>query len=251
MQQEETSQKSFHFIIISLLALIVIAICAGILILLYLNKNNQSGQQCTYNGKTYQQGEGFKSMDGCNSCSCNNGEVACTLMACISSTPSVPVTVTGLSVTPTGILTQIYFGKPAAENDYNTLGMVPRTTDASGTDLYSYIIAEVLAGPLTSEKTSGLVPVLTLTGASSCGGSSFQYSKSGTTLTVKFCKDIIYTANPGTGGGYAGISLAANARIINSLTQSLHVNGVSTVVIRQKDDSCFAKDAGVNLACPG
>ncbi|MFA5894474.1 MAG: hypothetical protein WC851_01745 [Candidatus Shapirobacteria bacterium] len=37
---------------------------------------------CQYDGKTYQSGESFRSTDGCNSCGCNNGEVACTLMAC-------------------------------------------------------------------------------------------------------------------------------------------------------------------------
>jgi hypothetical protein len=37
---------------------------------------------CVYNGKTYAHGASFKDVDGCNSCGCNNGEVACTLMAC-------------------------------------------------------------------------------------------------------------------------------------------------------------------------
>ncbi|MDD3661593.1 MAG: hypothetical protein PHG63_00860 [Candidatus Dojkabacteria bacterium] len=37
---------------------------------------------CTYNGVTYEDGEGFPSTDGCNSCSCTDGEVVCTLMAC-------------------------------------------------------------------------------------------------------------------------------------------------------------------------
>ncbi|EKE05277.1 MAG: hypothetical protein ACD_19C00371G0001 [uncultured bacterium] len=37
-------------------------------------------QSCTYKGVTYLSGAGFK--DDCNSCSCENGEVACTLMAC-------------------------------------------------------------------------------------------------------------------------------------------------------------------------
>jgi len=37
---------------------------------------------CVYDGKTYQQGESFKDKDGCNSCGCEKGEVACTMMAC-------------------------------------------------------------------------------------------------------------------------------------------------------------------------
>lgn len=37
-------------------------------------------QSCTHNGVTYKDGEGFN--DECNSCSCQNGEVMCTAMAC-------------------------------------------------------------------------------------------------------------------------------------------------------------------------
>ncbi len=35
---------------------------------------------CTYNNQVYKNGESFK--DNCNTCSCQNGQVACTLMAC-------------------------------------------------------------------------------------------------------------------------------------------------------------------------
>ena len=37
---------------------------------------------CTYYGVTYKDGEGFKDVDNCNSCSCSNGQVMCTTMAC-------------------------------------------------------------------------------------------------------------------------------------------------------------------------
>ena len=38
---------------------------------------------CTYNGQIYQAGESVPSIDGCNSCSCDeSGQVACTDMAC-------------------------------------------------------------------------------------------------------------------------------------------------------------------------
>ena len=39
---------------------------------------------CNYNGQTYQSGDTFKSADGCNNCSCSNGEVICSLRACMS-----------------------------------------------------------------------------------------------------------------------------------------------------------------------
>lgn len=37
---------------------------------------------CQYEGKSYKSGESFPATDGCNSCGCNDGQVACTLMAC-------------------------------------------------------------------------------------------------------------------------------------------------------------------------
>lgn len=63
----------------------------GLLLVLSLNKqqgnripNNSIiyNKSCDYNGNTYKSGEGFKDIDGCNSCSCDNGKIACTLMAC-------------------------------------------------------------------------------------------------------------------------------------------------------------------------
>lgn len=44
--------------------------------------NNNEGASCTYGKLVYRSGEGFKSNDGCNSCSCENGQVMCTAMAC-------------------------------------------------------------------------------------------------------------------------------------------------------------------------
>jgi hypothetical protein len=59
------------FFVISLLTTLIVA---G----LYLNNN--IGKSCTFNGATYKEGEGF--MNDCNSCSCTDGEVSCTTMAC-------------------------------------------------------------------------------------------------------------------------------------------------------------------------
>lgn len=36
---------------------------------------------CTYKGQTYKSGESFK--DDCNTCTCQGGEVECTLMGCM------------------------------------------------------------------------------------------------------------------------------------------------------------------------
>ena len=37
---------------------------------------------CEYNGKSYETGSSFPSSDGCNTCNCSEGGVACTLRAC-------------------------------------------------------------------------------------------------------------------------------------------------------------------------
>jgi hypothetical protein len=37
---------------------------------------------CTYDGQTYAAGSSFPATDGCNTCSCADGMVACTEMAC-------------------------------------------------------------------------------------------------------------------------------------------------------------------------
>ncbi len=47
-----------------------------------LGNVNSPPKTCEYNGVTYESGEGFPDVDGCNNCSCENGQVACTLMAC-------------------------------------------------------------------------------------------------------------------------------------------------------------------------
>ncbi len=39
-------------------------------------------RDCTHLGRTYRSGDIFPAGDGCNSCSCTDGEVACTLIGC-------------------------------------------------------------------------------------------------------------------------------------------------------------------------
>ena len=41
-----------------------------------------TGKGCVYEGKSYADGAGFPASDGCNTCSCNDGEVGCTLLGC-------------------------------------------------------------------------------------------------------------------------------------------------------------------------
>lgn len=38
---------------------------------------------CEYNGMMYKTGESFMDSDGCNTCFCSNGAIACTLKFCL------------------------------------------------------------------------------------------------------------------------------------------------------------------------
>jgi hypothetical protein len=251
--------------VISVLVVLVLALLLFIVYYLSTNKNPfQQGGTCQYNGQTYQFDASFKSEDGCNTCSCTNNGVICTLMACVSGvpeitgtvvpsdSPAVAVTTTPAvlaTVTPVAGTFKVYYGKPSAENDYNTLGAAERNPTETGVQLYSYGINQVVTGPNATEKASGLVPVMSLSGASSCGGSSFKFDRSGTTLTVRFCKDMNFTANTGTGGAYAGMGLAASGRVVKALRETLMIDGVTKVIVRQKDGTCFSPDSGANPDC--
>jgi hypothetical protein len=60
--------------------------------------SKQNKKSCIYNNTSYKSNETFKSLDGCNTCSCLNGEIACTLMSC--ATTPIP-TATPVSTQPT------------------------------------------------------------------------------------------------------------------------------------------------------
>lgn len=71
----------------------ILLILLGIIFGFVLGRNNNNAMpfekvlplSCTYKGVAYKDGEGFS--DDCNSCSCQNGEVNCTAMACDAEIP--------------------------------------------------------------------------------------------------------------------------------------------------------------------
>lgn len=69
------------FVIVSSFVVFFFACVTSIISINYYN----SRIQCLYSGKFYNSGSKFSSVDGCNTCSCNNGVVSCTEMACDSS----------------------------------------------------------------------------------------------------------------------------------------------------------------------
>lgn len=62
---------------------IVIAVIL-IFVAIVLGKNNSTPEpsSCSYYGKIYEDGARFPAGDGCNSCGCDDGNVACTEIAC-------------------------------------------------------------------------------------------------------------------------------------------------------------------------
>ena len=73
-----------------LIVVILVTLLLGILLGYYIRGSQSGGpidlnpiaKSCQYGGKTYKSGEGFTADDGCNSCTCIDGNVGCTLMAC-------------------------------------------------------------------------------------------------------------------------------------------------------------------------
>ena len=74
---------------ISKLQAVIITLCTVIVGLasytFYLSNAGDTAtkQRCEYNGWAYTDGDSFLSIDGCNTCSCSDGEVFCTEMACV------------------------------------------------------------------------------------------------------------------------------------------------------------------------
>jgi hypothetical protein len=79
----EDTQKKIQFlygVIITMGTIIV-----GLISYIFYTENSELFKQpnkCEYNGWAYSDGETYKSIDGCNTCFCSDGETVCTEMAC-------------------------------------------------------------------------------------------------------------------------------------------------------------------------
>ena len=60
------------------------------------------GNGCAYEGEVYEDGDIFPAADGCNSCSCLNGEVYCTLMPCYECWGAQRDEISGACLSPNG-----------------------------------------------------------------------------------------------------------------------------------------------------
>ncbi|MDD3648021.1 MAG: hypothetical protein PHS44_06015 [Candidatus Dojkabacteria bacterium] len=72
---------------------LMILVGFGVGLFYYLEKDDQARNAaksiCSYSGVTYDNGAFFDSVDGCNTCTCNDGLVSCTEMDCIDEEPAV------------------------------------------------------------------------------------------------------------------------------------------------------------------
>ncbi len=79
MEESKNKDNSFLTGLSITLGTIVIGLISYIV---YTTDFQTEKLRCEYNGWAYAHGETFDASDGCNMCSCNNGEVVCTLMGC-------------------------------------------------------------------------------------------------------------------------------------------------------------------------
>ena len=79
MEEKKEKDNSFLIGLCITLGTIVVGLVSYIL---FTANFKEEKLRCEYNGWAYAHGESFDSTDGCNMCSCNNGEIVCTLMAC-------------------------------------------------------------------------------------------------------------------------------------------------------------------------
>lgn len=63
-------------LVIATICLLAMAVITAVIVL------TPQGGQCRIDGQTYPNGSSFKSSDGCNTCSCSDGQAACTDMFC-------------------------------------------------------------------------------------------------------------------------------------------------------------------------
>lgn len=217
----------------------------------------KSDDTCMYNGVEYSDGDSFEAEDGCNSCGCDGGEVACTMMECDAndengeedddSEDSEDEDVEeddDATVVEELLPVDLYFYKGPLVPQHPIDEVFPVTRMISEDDFYVYIIGSLIEGPDQDEIDEGYVSVFSLSGESTCGGNSFEYYLAGTVMKLKFCKEIEPVLD--AEDAYAGITLNAQARVLRSLSLSLAIGDVESIEVYDKDGQCYAPDSGQN-----
>jgi hypothetical protein len=122
--EPKSSSKSGMYLLIAFLVILILGLGGTVAYFLFFkgtdtdDTNGNGGgtvsQTCTYGGATYDAGESFDATDGCNTCSCTDGEVVCTLVAC--ETPPVE---------PDTQTVEMTFDGPTGTDTYNISFIVP------------------------------------------------------------------------------------------------------------------------------
>ena len=147
-----------------------------------------------------------------------------------------------------GYPVKVYFSKVNATNNTDVVA-VDRTSPS--TNVATFAVEQIVAGPTQDEKNQGLFSQLhdSITGPSNCagqnavGGSDFllTLNKKGTvdeqgTATLQFCREI---TSPG-----GGSDDRIKAEVTATLTQ---FPTIQKVVILSKNGSCFGDESGLNI----
>lgn len=130
---------------------------------------------------------------------------------------------------------KVFFPKnPKSMEDYTYVEPVVRTTGK--TSLAGFAIEQLIAGPTTQEKTSGLFNPIKLEGKSNCGSDfSLDLSKAGV-AKLKFCKKVI-------GGGTLD-----DARTKMAIDATLkQFSNISSVIVLDTKGNCLNDQSGENV----
>lgn len=141
-----------------------------------------------------------------------------------------------VSVSPRATTVKVFFSKhPESDNDPSKTFAVDRTTRDSGVGKFA--VAQLLAGPTTSESAAGyFTPGLDLSGASDCGGQDFSLNISGGKATLQFCR----------ASSLRGV--VADGQLESELKDTLlQFPSVQKAVILNVQGDCLFNASGMNL----
>lgn len=126
------------------------------------------------------------------------------------------------------------FFPPVTSSNFTDVRPVWRTT--SSRNLAQFAIAQLIAGPTSTEKQQkGLMPAIRLTGNSNCG-QDFTLSVDRGFARLKFCKQVV------SGG------IGDDARAISSINATLkQFSLVKDLMILDRDGNCFGDQSGENM----
>ena len=152
--------------------------------------------------------------------------------------------------TPTGTPIKVYFYKSPIKPSQSTDEVYDFLRYTADSNVVGFGVDQIFKGPNTEEKAAGYILPFTLSGSSACGGSTYKYNYSSSFVKLTVCKDINPIAESGDGGGSAGSSLRAMARVLKVLTSTLKIGSITKVEVYDKNNVCYAPDTGLNGCTP-